>query len=136
MAWSMKIRSVKVIAAKKRRGELKGNTQLHRLLRFKEIFSGVDHEWAKPSSILLAVMVYMSLAVQPGSMEAGLLCEHCCLYQSQLKLSITLGLRCKCPGAEQTSSLQVVRQSSSDQDHANGNGELGGNNKCLIITIS
>jgi hypothetical protein len=79
MAWSMKMRSVKVIVAKKRRGELKGNTQLHHLLRFKEIFSGVDHEWAKTSSILQAVMVYMSVAVQPGSMEAGLLCERCCL---------------------------------------------------------
>jgi hypothetical protein len=76
------------------------------------------------------------LAVHPGNIEAGLICGH--FLKTLLSQTTTVKYIhhtywtsvCKFISAEHTSSLQVVLDSSSDEDHAHATGECHGNNGC------
>jgi hypothetical protein len=72
------------------------------------------------------------LTVHPGSMQGGLLCtyfcKHSCLQQPLLNpryilAELLFAILFAILSSEQTSSLQVVLESSNDQDHADGNAE-------------
>jgi hypothetical protein len=71
--------------------------------------------------------------VQIGSMETGLLCQHCFKALSPPKTSVLSLLQrtcvCKCHSAEQKSSIQVLEsssESSNDEDTADENAERHG----------
>jgi hypothetical protein len=69
--------------------------------------------------------------MQPGSMDAGIVCEHFFKILFSPKATMKSMLHtflasvCKFLNAEQKSSLQVP-VSSNDQDHADGNVECHG----------
>jgi hypothetical protein len=127
--------SLQVIHAPWRPSDGKNHAGIHRLLFFRDILGGVGKKWANLVGISGCQGLNL-LAVHPGNIEAGLICGH--FLKTLLSQTATVKyihhtcwtFICKFRSAEHTSSLQVVLDSSNDEDYAHATGECHGNNGC------